>query len=83
MFGTWGSLPGTEKPLTFAVLMNLRALDTVLRGEIKFHVTPKERQQSFLTLVKPQLAIIALTLLGLLWAAFSCISAKWTIRPAT
>ncbi len=51
--------------------MNLRALDTALRGEkIKFHVTPKERQSgNFLSLVKPQLAIIGLTLLGLAWGA--------------
>ncbi|QYO83599.1 cellulose synthase, partial [Klebsiella quasipneumoniae] len=49
--------------------MNLRALNTVLRGEqIKFHVTPKERQTgSFLYLVKPQIAIVVLTLTGLIW----------------
>lgn len=49
--------------------MNLRALDTVLRGEqIKFHVTPKERQTGrFLYLVKPQIAIVLLTLTGLIW----------------
>ena len=43
--------------------MNLRALNTVLRGEqIKFHVTPKERQTGrFLYLVKPQIAIVVLT----------------------
>ncbi|EEP97218.1 hypothetical protein yaldo0001_15070 [Yersinia aldovae ATCC 35236] len=33
-------------------------------------MTPKERQQgNFLSLVKPQLAIIGLTLLGLIWGA--------------
>lgn len=49
--------------------MNLRALNTVLRGEqIKFHVTPKERQTGrFLYLVKPQIAIVVLTLAGLIW----------------
>ena len=69
MFGT-GDLCWDGKASYLSLYsMNLRALDTVLRGEkIKFHVTPKERQQgNFLTLVKPQLAIIALTLLGLLW----------------
>ncbi|MDI9106229.1 cellulose synthase [Serratia marcescens] len=70
MFGTWGISAWDGKASYLSLYsMNLRALDTVLRGEkIKFHVTPKERQQgNFLTLVKPQLAIIALTLLGLLW----------------
>lgn len=70
MFGTWGISAWDGKASYLSLFsMNLRALDTVLRGEkIKFHVTPKERQQgNFLTLVKPQLAIIALTLLGLLW----------------
>ena len=47
----------------------LSALNTVLRGEqIKFHVTPKERQTGrFLYLVKPQIAIVVLTLAGLIW----------------
>ncbi|OKP52635.1 cellulose synthase [Serratia marcescens] len=70
MFGTWGISAWDGKASYLSLFsMNLRALDTVLRGEkIKFHVTPKERQQgNFLTLVKPQLAIIALTLLGLVW----------------
>ena len=41
----------------------------MLRGEqIKFHVTPKERQTGrFLYLVKPQIAIVVLTLIGLIW----------------
>lgn len=70
MFGTWGISAWDGKSSYLALFsMNLRALDTVLRGEkIKFHVTPKERQQgNFLVLVKPQLAIIFLTLLGLAW----------------
>ena len=70
MFGTWG-LSAWDGRSSYLSLysMNLRALDTVLRGEkIKFHVTPKERQQGrFLYLVKPQIAIVVLTLLGLLW----------------
>ncbi|WP_199062933.1 glycosyltransferase [Serratia sp. ASV30] len=70
MFGTWGISAWDGKSSYLALFsMNLRALDTVLRGEkIKFHVTPKERQQgNFLGLVRPQLAIILLTLSGLLW----------------
>lgn len=70
MFGTWG-LSAWDGRSSYLSLysMNLRALDTVLRGEkIKFHVTPKERQQGrFLYLVKPQIAIVVLTLLGLIW----------------
>jgi cellulose synthase (UDP-forming) len=70
MFGTWGisAWDGRASYLAF-FSVNLRALGTVLRGEkIKFHVTPKERQSGrFLYLVKPQLAIVALTLLGLIW----------------
>lgn len=70
MFGTWGISAWDGKSSYLSLFsMNLRALDTVLRGEkIKFHVTPKERQQgNFLTLVKPQLCIITLTLMGLIW----------------
>jgi len=70
MFGTWGisAWDGRSSYLAF-FSVNLRALSTVLRGEkIKFHVTPKERQTGlFLYLVKPQLAIVFLTLLGLIW----------------
>lgn len=70
MFGTWGisAWDGRASYLSF-FSMNLRALDTVLRGEqIKFHVTPKERQTGrFLYLVKPQIAIVLLTLSGLIW----------------
>lgn len=70
MFGTWGisAWDGRASYLSF-FSMNLRALDTVLRGEqIKFHVTPKERQTGrFLYLVKPQIAIVLLTLTGLIW----------------
>ncbi|EPE3185435.1 glycosyltransferase [Cronobacter sakazakii] len=70
MFGTWGisAWDGRASYLSF-FSMNLKALDTVLRGEqIKFHVTPKERQTGrFLYLVKPQIAIVVLTLIGLIW----------------
>ncbi len=65
--------------------MNLRALDTVLRGEqIKFHVTPKERQTGrFLYLVKPQIAIVLLTLTGLIWAVFRWRAVRLTTPPGT
>ncbi|HZY20259.1 MAG TPA: glycosyltransferase [Ramlibacter sp.] len=73
MVGTWGvrSWDGKASYLSFFPV-NLRALWTVLRGEkIKFHVTPKERQEgSFLHLVYPQLAVIVLTLGGLAYAAW-------------
>ena len=71
MVGTWGlrSWDGKASYLSF-FSVNFRALWTVLRGEkIKFHVTPKERQEgSFLHLVIPQLAVIVLTLTGLIYA---------------
>ena len=70
MFGTWGisAWDGRASYLSF-FSVNLRALNTVLKGEkIKFDVTPKERQSGrFLYLVKPQIAIVLLTLLGLIW----------------
>ncbi|KEY57546.1 glycosyltransferase [Serratia sp. DD3] len=69
MFGTWGISAWDGKASYLGLFsMNLRAIDTVLRGEkIKFHVTPKERQQgNFLGLVKPQLAIVGVTLLALI-----------------
>lgn len=73
MVGTWGvrAWDGKASYLSFFPV-NLRALWTVLRGEkIKFHVTPKERQEgSFLHLVYPQLAVIGLTLAGLGYAAW-------------
>jgi cellulose synthase (UDP-forming) len=73
MVGTWGvdSWDGKASYLSFFPV-NVRALWTVLRGEkIKFHVTPKERQEgSFLHLVYPQLTVIVLTLAGLLYAAW-------------
>lgn len=70
MFGTWGisAWDGRASYLSF-FSVNLRALNTVLKGEkIKFDVTPKERQSGrFLYLVKPQIAIVVLTILGLIW----------------
>lgn len=53
--------------------ISLRALWAVLRNQqIKFPVTPKERQDgNFLHLVWPQIAIMALTVLGLAWATLA------------
>ncbi|HEX2545962.1 MAG TPA: cellulose synthase catalytic subunit [Ramlibacter sp.] len=73
LVGTWGvrSWDGRASYLSFFPV-NLRALWTVLRGEkIKFHVTPKVRQEgNFLHLVWPQVAVIVLTLAGLAYAAW-------------
>jgi len=73
MVGTWGmrSWDGKASYLSFFSI-NFRALWTVLRGEkIKFHVTPKDRQEgTFLHLVIPQITIIVLTLAGLAYAAW-------------
>lgn len=73
MAGTWGvrSWDGKSSYLSFFPV-NFRALWTVLRGQkIRFHVTPKERQEgNFLHLVIPQLAVILLTLAGLLYASW-------------
>lgn len=71
LVGTWG-VPGWQGMASYLSFfpINLRALWTVLRGEkIRFHVTPKDRQEgNFLNLVVPQLAVIVLTILGLIYA---------------
>lgn len=73
VLGTWGirSWEGKSSYLSFFSI-NLRALWMVLRGQkIKFHVTPKERQEgNHLGLVLPQLGVIVLTVVGLLQAAW-------------
>jgi cellulose synthase (UDP-forming) len=73
MFGTWGTnaWDGKASYLSFFSI-NFRALWTVYRGEkVKFHVTPKDRQEgNFLHLVIPQIAIVVLTLLAGLVAAY-------------
>lgn len=72
MAGTWGIAGYASKAsyLSFFPL-GLRAILTVARGEtISFKVTPKVRQSgNFLSLVRPQIAVIVLTLTGALWAA--------------
>lgn len=71
LVGTWG-VPGWQGMASYLSFfpINLRALWTVLRGEkIRFHVTPKDRQEgNFMNLVIPQLTVIVLTILGLLYA---------------
>lgn len=73
MFGTWGinAWDGKASYLSFFAI-NFSALSSVLKGEkIKFHVTPKERQEgNFLHLVMPQIAIVVLTLLGIAYSAW-------------
>ena len=50
--------------------LNLKAIVTVLRGEtIKFHVTPKVRQEGrFFGLIRPQIAVVVLGVAGVGWA---------------
>ena len=71
LVGAWG-VPGWQGMASYLSFfpINIRALWTVARGEkIRFPVTPKDRQEgNFLHLAIPQLAIIVLTVLGLLYA---------------
>jgi len=68
--GTWGIAGYAAKSsyLSFFPL-GLKALWAVAKGEkISFKVTPKTRQSgNFLELVRPQIAIVVLTLLGAIW----------------
>lgn len=70
MAGTWGISGYASKAsyLSFFPL-GLKAILTIARGEkISFKVTPKARQSgNFLTLVRPQIAVVLLTFLGSLW----------------
>ena len=70
MVGTWGVSGFAAKAsyLSFFPL-GLRAIFAVTRGEkIAFPVTPKVRQSgNFLRLVKPQIAVIALTIVASVW----------------
>lgn len=71
MVGTWGIAGYASKAgyLSFFPL-GLKAILTVARGEkISFKVTPKVRQSgNFLSLVRPQIAVVVLTLLSAIWA---------------
>jgi cellulose synthase (UDP-forming) len=74
MVGTWGIAGYKPKAAYISFFaINLQAIWTVLRRrEIKFKVTPKERQQgNFLHLIWPHLAIIGATLWSLAFA-FLC-----------
>jgi cellulose synthase (UDP-forming) len=72
MVATWGVSGYKGKVFYLATFpISLRAIAAVLKGEtIKFPVTPKDRQSGVhLRLVWPQIAVIALTLGGLAFAA--------------
>jgi cellulose synthase (UDP-forming) len=76
VFGTWGINNRQGKMLNIAFFsFNLVALWTVLRRkEIKFKVTPKERSdQRHLSLVAPQICVVAITLV----AASFAIASAW------
>lgn len=71
MVGGWG-LAGYPSKASYLAFFptNLRALWTVIKGEkISFPVTPKDRQEgSFLHLAIPQMVIIILTAIGIIYA---------------
>jgi len=71
MVGTWG-IAGFKSKANYLSFfpVNLKAIWVVLKGEqIKFPTTPKDRQTgNFLHHVIPQLSIVVLTLLGILYA---------------
>lgn len=71
MVGTWGIAGYSAKAsyLSFFPL-GLQAILAVAKGEkISFKVTPKVRQSgNFLSLVRPQIAVLVLTVLGSAWA---------------
>ena len=71
MLALWG-FSNTKSKYSYLAFfpVNLKALWTVLRGEkISFPVTPKSRQEGvFLHLVWPQLGVILLTTIALLFA---------------
>ena len=68
MVGTWG-VPGYAAKASYLSFfpINFRALWTALRGhKISFPVTPKQRQTGrHLSIVRPQIAVVFLTLFGL------------------
>ncbi|WP_376873939.1 glycosyltransferase [Albirhodobacter sp. R86504] len=70
MVGTWGISGYAAKAsyLSFFPL-GLRAIWAVAKGEkISFPVTPKVRQSgNFLRLVRPQIAVLVLTAIGIIW----------------
>lgn len=71
MVGTWGVSGYAAKTSYLSFFpIGLRAIWSVLRGQkISFPVTPKIRQSGrFLNLVRPQLAVVGLTVFSLIWA---------------
>jgi cellulose synthase (UDP-forming) len=71
MVGTWGVSGYAAKSSYLSFFpVGMRAIWAVFRGQqISFKVTPKVRQSgNFLSLVKPQIAIVALTILAAIWA---------------
>lgn len=71
MVGTWGiSGYGAKASYLSFFPLGLRALWAVAKGDkISFPVTPKVRQSgNFLRLVSPQIAVVALTIIGSFWA---------------
>jgi cellulose synthase (UDP-forming) len=73
LFGFWG-YSGYKSKISFLASfpLSLQALWTVLRGKpIKFHVTPKQRQEgNFLYIVWPQTVIAVGTLLAIAYGIF-------------
>ena len=74
MTGTWGVSGYSAKTSYLSFFpTGFRAIWAVLRGEkISFPVTPKVRQTgNFLSLVKPQIAVVALTVIAGLWSVIA------------
>lgn len=71
MVGTWGISGYAAKASYLAFFpLGLRAIWAVMKGEkISFPVTPKVRQSgNFLRLVRPQIAVVVLTVVSAIWA---------------
>jgi cellulose synthase (UDP-forming) len=69
--GLWGIAPSTGRAMYLAFFpVAFRAFWMVLKGEkIKFPTTPKDRQHgTFLKLVRPQLALMILSVMALIYA---------------
>jgi cellulose synthase (UDP-forming) len=71
MVGTWG-ISGYDAKASYLAFfpLGMRAIWAVARGQkISFPVTPKVRQSgNFLRLVRPQIAILVLTMISTIWA---------------
>jgi len=85
MVGTWG-VSGYQAKASFLATfpLGLKALFAVLAGrKINFKVTPKQRQSGrFLSLVRPQIALIALSIVGALWGFASVYSGDTSHSPS-